>query len=48
MGLDVERYDDGYAWVRTGGHEVWHLRVVDDLDPTTNPTSIYVLPARPV
>lgn len=42
MGLEVHRYDDGYAWVRAGGHEVWHLRVVPDLDPTTNPTSTYV------
>lgn len=42
MGLEVRRYDDRYAWVRFGAHEVWHLRVVEDLDPETNPTSIYI------
>lgn len=42
MGLQVERYDDGYAWVRIQGHEIWHLRLVEGLDPDSNPTSIYV------
>lgn len=42
LGLDVERYDEGYAWVRFNQHEVWHLRVVQDLDPSRNPTSIYL------
>lgn len=42
LGLDVEQYDDGYAWVRFGQHEVWHLRVVEDLDPSTNPSGIYL------
>lgn len=42
LGLDVERYDDGYAWVRFGQHDLWHLRVVPDLDPLRNPTSIYL------
>lgn len=42
IGLHVDRYDDSYAWVKLAGHEIWHLRVVEDLDPDNNPTSIFV------
>lgn len=42
LGLDVQRHDDTYAWVRHDGHELWHLRVVEDLDPATNHANVYV------
>lgn len=42
LGFDVQRYSDDYAWVHHAWHELFHLRVVADLDVATNPTSAYV------
>ncbi len=42
IGFDVASYDDGYAWVRHRGDEVLHLRAVDDLDPSSNRSSVYL------
>lgn len=41
LGLEVERYDDGYAWVRHRGDEVLHLAGVADLDLSTNRAAGY-------
>lgn len=41
LGFEVERHDDGYAWVRHDGAEVAHLAFVDDLDPGTNRAAGY-------
>ena len=41
LGLEVERYDDGYAWVRHGGDEVLHLAGVTDLDIAANRAAGY-------
>ncbi len=42
LGFDVQRYDDGYAWVHHARHELFHLRVVTDLDVAANAASAYV------
>ncbi len=41
LGLEVERYDDGYAWVRHEGEEVLHLASVPDLDVAANRAAGY-------
>ena len=41
LGFEVERFDDGYAWVRHAGEEVLHLQLVTDLDPTSNHAAGY-------
>ena len=41
LGFEVERYDDGYAWVRHAGAEVLHLALVADLDPGSNRAAGY-------
>ncbi len=41
LGFDVEPYDPGYTFVVNSGHEILHLRVVEDLDPATNSASVY-------
>lgn len=41
LGLEVEAYDGGYAWVRHAGAEVLHLALVADLDPATNHAAGY-------
>ena len=41
LGLEVERHDDGYAWVRHGGDEVLHLAGVPDLDVDANRAAGY-------
>lgn len=41
LGLRVDRYDDGYAWVLDGDDEVAHLALVDGLDPDTNHAAGY-------
>ena len=41
LGFEVERYDDGYAWVRHGGEEVLHLARVADLDVEQNRAAGY-------
>ena len=42
LGFEVERYDDGYAWVRHRGEEVLHLRSVPELDPVGNHAAGYL------
>ena len=41
LGFDVDPYDDGYSFVSNSGHEILHLRVVEDLDPARNAASVY-------
>ena len=41
LGFEVERYDDGYAWVRHLGAEVLHLARAPDLDPASNHAAGY-------
>lgn len=42
LGFDVSAYDAGYAWVSHRGHEILHLRLVEDLDPAMNAASCYL------
>lgn len=42
LGFDVTAYDDGYAWVRSCGWEILHLRLVDAFEPDANETSAYL------
>lgn len=35
-GLDVQRYDDGFAFVHLGDQSVFDLDLVPDMDPATN------------
>ncbi len=42
VGFDVQRYDDGYAWVHHAGHELFHLRLVARMDVAANAASVYV------
>lgn len=42
LGLQVQRWDAGYAWVLHDGSEVLHLKVVTDLDPASNHAEVYV------
>jgi uncharacterized glyoxalase superfamily protein PhnB len=42
LGFDVTTWDEQYAWVHHGGHEVLHLRLASDLDRTPNPSSCYL------
>ena len=41
IGLEVEAYDDGYAWVRHHGEEILHLARVDGLDVGANRAAGY-------
>lgn len=41
LGFEVTTYDDGYAWVNHHGDEVYHLRLVADLDPTANAATAF-------
>jgi catechol 2,3-dioxygenase-like lactoylglutathione lyase family enzyme len=41
-GLDVQDYDEGYAFVLANGEEMVHLAVVPSLDPETNFSACYV------
>lgn len=42
LGLQVEHYDESYAWVRLDGHELWHLALDVSLDPAANRSAVYV------
>lgn len=42
LGFDVYRFSDDYAWVHHASHELFHLRVVADLDVAANASSAYV------
>lgn len=41
-GLEVEPYDEGYAFVLAGGAEIAHLHRVLHLNPEHNPAACYV------
>ena len=40
--LEVEAYDDGYAWVQHRGNEMLHLRALPGLDIGANEASAYL------
>lgn len=42
LGFDVERYDDGYAWVRTCGWEFFHLVASPDLGSGGGAAGAYI------
>lgn len=42
LGLEVVRYDDTYAFVLLDDRELWHLSVVDGLDPADNHAAVHV------
>lgn len=42
LGLEVEAYDDGYAWVRHGGAEIYHLARHDGHDVAANGAAVYL------
>ena len=41
-GLDVQDYDEGYAFVLAEGEELVHLAAVPSLDPETNLSACYI------
>ncbi|MFW2381267.1 MAG: bleomycin resistance protein [Acidimicrobiales bacterium] len=41
VGFEVQSYDDGYAWVRIDGRELFHLAHVADLDVEANRAAGY-------
>lgn len=41
LGFDVDPYDEGYTIVRQSGEEIFHLRLVADLEPVGNAASVY-------
>ncbi len=41
LGFAAETYDGGYAWVTSGGGEVLHLALTEDLDRAANPAAGY-------
>jgi hypothetical protein len=41
-GLEVETYDEGYAFVLDHGHEIVHLALHTSLDPAANPSACYI------
>jgi predicted enzyme related to lactoylglutathione lyase len=42
LGFAVTSYDADYAWVQHCGWELFHLRHIGDLDPSTNVTAAYL------
>lgn len=42
IGVDIEPYGAGYAFVLLGGAEIAHLALHADLDPTRNATACFV------
>jgi len=42
-GLDVEHYDDGFAFVHLNDQSVFDLDHVDGLDPATNHAGCYII-----
>jgi hypothetical protein len=42
-GFDVERYDDGFAFVHLGDQSVFDLDRIDGLDPATNHAGCYII-----
>ncbi len=41
LGFEVTVYDEGYAWVLQGGHELFHLRLCS-FEPSANAASCYL------
>ena len=42
LGFDARSWDGGYALVRHEGQELLHLRLIDGLEPDSNPGSAYL------
>ena len=42
-GLDVQQYDDGFAFVHRDGQTVFDLDLVADMDPASNHAGCYVI-----
>ena len=42
LGFDIQRHDARYAWARSGGDELYHLAVVDDLDVARNAAGLFL------
>ena len=42
-GFDVERYDDGFGFVRLGDQSVFSLDRIDGLDPASNHAGCYII-----
>jgi uncharacterized glyoxalase superfamily protein PhnB len=42
-GFDVQRYDDGFAFVHLDGESVFDLDLVDGIDPATNHAGCYII-----
>jgi len=41
-GLEIKKYDEGYAYVLADGHEFVHLAVRPSVDPGTNLAGCYI------
>ena len=46
IGFDIERYDDGFAFVRLGDQSVFDLDLVSGMDPSANHAGCYVITAE--
>ena len=44
-GFEVERYDDGFAFVQLRGQSVFDLDLVEGMDPETNHAGFYIIAA---
>ncbi|MGD9793641.1 MAG: hypothetical protein AB7V43_09175 [Acidimicrobiia bacterium] len=44
-GFDVERYDDGFAFVRLGDQNVFDLGLSSSMDPSANHAGCYIMTA---
>lgn len=42
-GLNVDRYDDGFAFVRNGDDSLVDFDLIDHIDPTRNGAGCYVI-----
>ena len=42
-GLDVQRYDDGFAFVHLDDQSVFDLDLIPDMDPATNHAGCYII-----
>lgn len=42
LGFTVSAYDETYAWVSHGAHELLHLRLDLDLEPSDNRSAVYL------
>ena len=44
-GFDIERYDDGFAFVRLGDQSVFDLDLAHGMEPSTNHAGCYIITA---